>query len=133
MDINDRLIGSILKGKRLTRGFTKREDAAKLLGISAQMLGHLETDYSKPTFKTLLKMSEVYECTIAELCGESQSEPCNTENNYIDSVIDMLKKDGTLKGDANSLDDLDSASKQMLLAALNKYLLSSLKNKDSDN
>lgn len=132
MDINNKLIGSILKEKRLSKGLD-REEAAKKIGISKQMIGHLETDYSKPTFQTLTRMSEVYECTIAELCGENQPNDSKDEDNYIDKVIDMLKNDGTLKKDIKSFDDLDSASKQMLLAALNKYLLSSIKNEDSDN
>lgn len=128
MNINIK-IGDILKAKRLNKGLD-RDTAAKMIGISRQMLGHLETDYTKPTFKVLHAMSEVYECTIGELCGENQINKPIDETNYIDTVIDMLKKDGTIKNDIQSFDDLDPASRQMLLAALNKYLLSFI-NKDS--
>lgn len=132
MNINIK-IGDILKAKRLNKELD-RDTAAKMIGISRQMLGHLETDYTKPTFKVLHAMSEAYECTIGELCGEDQiSEPLTNETNYIDTVIDMLKKDGTLKDNIQSFDDLDPASRQMLLAALNKYLLSSIKNKNSSH
>lgn len=128
MNINGK-IGDILKTKRLSKGLD-RDTAAKMIGISKQMLGHIETNYSNPTFQTLVKMSEVYECSIGELCGEDKVNKPIDETNYIDTVIDMLKKDGTIKNDIQSFDDLDPASRQMLLAALNKYLLSSI-NKDS--
>lgn len=131
MNINNK-IGNILKEKRLNKGLD-RDIAAKKIGISKQMLGHIETNYSNPTFQTLVKMSEVYGCTIGELCGEDQiNESLTNETNYIDTVIDMLKKDGTLKDNIQSFDDLDPASRQMLLAALNKYLLSFI-NKDSSH
>lgn len=47
----------------------KQATAALLIGISQPSLSQYETDVYEPTVSTLMRMAEVYGCSIDHLCG----------------------------------------------------------------
>jgi len=59
-----------LKTKRHESGLTQKE-VAMLCGIIQSAYSHYETGRRHPKLQTLLKLSEIYECTVDELLKES--------------------------------------------------------------
>jgi len=66
-------IGEVLKGARLSAGFTQAQ-VATLLNRKPQVVGHWETGYAQPDANTLFELCDIYGISIDEAFGKKGNQ-----------------------------------------------------------
>ena len=70
-----------LKTIRKSRGLTQQQ-LAKLIGVTESAVGQYETDRRKPSYEVLLKLSDVLQCTVEELLGNTPRYVVDPDDPY---------------------------------------------------
>lgn len=62
-------LGERISYSRKKKGLSQ-EELAKLIGLSRQFVGHMETDIKKPSLETLIKLAKILEVSLDFLAEE---------------------------------------------------------------
>lgn len=79
-------LGKRLKYARLKRNFTQNELATKL-DIKPNNIGHYESGTALPKLDTIIKISEVLNCSIDWLVAGKGEKPMSEEEEMIESLL----------------------------------------------
>lgn len=60
-------LGESVKKLRTDKGMTQ-EELAEAVGVQTSMIGHIERGMKIPSLAVALKLGEVLECTVDEMC-----------------------------------------------------------------
>lgn len=119
-------IGSKLEKLRERAGYT-RAQVKDMLEIGLSTIGGWETDTREPSFAILDKLAGLYGTTVPEIFTTSNIKDSSPviENeakiDFLDKIILNLHEEESL-GNGKNIEDLDDASRQILLGALNKHI-----------
>lgn len=107
-----------------------QEYMAKQLGITRQGYGHYETGRNEPDINTLKRISDILDCSIDYLYGNTDNPnppgelPALTEKDEkdiakdLEKIINNLSTDGYAHFDGRSIEELDEEDKELLIASL---------------
>lgn len=89
-------LGSRLRALREAQHCTLK-DISTRLGITDVALGNYERNKRQPDLETLVKLSEIYNCTIDYLLGKTDAkcalyELSTEDQSYVMELIDRLKE-----------------------------------------
>ncbi|MBO5926506.1 MAG: helix-turn-helix transcriptional regulator [Clostridia bacterium] len=88
-----------LKELRLSKGLTQK-DVAEVIKVSPQSYGYYENWVNKPDPETLIKLADLFECSIDYLLGRENDFGVSSENhNLTSSQIELLSVFNLLSND----------------------------------
>ncbi len=71
--ISSEQIGENIRKLRIRQGLTQLE-LAQQVGITQPMIGHIERGAKFPSLAIVLSLSEIFSCTIDELCRNNKED-----------------------------------------------------------
>lgn len=98
---NNTLTGERLKECRITAGYKKQEDVAKILNVQRQIISYYETGERKPNIDDLVKLAKLYNTSTDYLLGLSDVV---TTNVNIKSICEYT---GLTEDSVNNLLDIN--------------------------
>ena len=89
MAIDYMIIGKRIQEKRKANGWTQ-EQLAEKLQVTVGYISQIERGITKVNLEMLGKLSNLYDCNVANLIADSNSESAQYMNNEFSSLIDGL-------------------------------------------